>query len=385
MHFVGIVSFAALLPLVAVAGGCQELPMNDVPIADVGTPAPTSPPEHTMSITSVQSSGDFKMSGRIGLVDRQLTLSVLAIRDPEAPQHPIDPTRAIFSVKAADRTLICNVEPSSRRLPSALDLVLVQDTTASMANAVRTIASSVQALTKSLSATGIDVRYAMYTFGDAFATLRKDDEHFAVGRGDYEPPQFDEIARPYAPLADVDTLRKFLHELDGCPCLGTGGGDAPENALGALAFANAHTQFRDGAARAFLVVSQGPTHRPGDASQIKAPFLPQSPDDLLAQIGGSAVVHVISDGVGEQPYYNLRNLVDRGAGAFFPLGFDTSVALDAPSLQDWFTRGYSGVCGSPDVGTYRIVVTTTIKGTIKGSMEDGHELVGTLTFDVEVR
>ncbi len=376
------VSLASLVCVSALAGCTITVNENG---NDAGTngpgPGPGGAPTE-LTIKSVKASGDFKMSGTLGLDTGKLKVTVAAIRDPDAPAKPADPAKVTFAVTAADKAMTCSVGKVSADSKAAVDLVFINDTTGSMSGTVLGIADSVQKFAEDVAAGGVDARFSMYTYGDAFATMPADSGlTFSIAKSDFTAPDWDPDPRPYVGLSDLTTFKGFLAELkaNSDTVLGVGGGDGEENTIGALDYANKKVAWRDGAAHMFVAIGDNPSHQKGSSpDMIVAPFEGPTANDLIASLNGQAPVHVVGYDSGDvEPYYNLKSLADETGGGFIELPSDGVVDLGAMNLKDWLTTSFSGTCNDPTGGTYTIVLQATIAGT------KAH--VGTLTFEVELK
>lgn len=338
---------------------------------------------NSVAIRKTTAAGDFHMSGQLGVDAGKLGLALAAIRDPDATVKPVDASKVAFEVTLDGHALSCAVNKVSTTTTAAVDLVFINDTTGSMSGTVDGIADSIESFTSAIAKEGVDARFSMYTYGDAFATKNAEDSEFTLGLGDFRPPSFDTTERPYIGLTGVNQFRAFLTELKGSDALGVGGGDGEENTLGALAYANDRLAFRDGAARMFVAIGDNPSHQSGDGvSQGYTPsWVPPLGDDLVKKLDGTAAVHVIGHdipaGTTTSKFYNLKKLADGTGGAFINLPSDGKVDLGVINLQQWLVSSYSGTCNDATVGTVTIVIKATITGT--------KVYVGTLTFEAEIR
>jgi hypothetical protein len=329
-----------------------------------------------LEILSTKADGDFRMSGRLGLDAGKLKITLAAIRDPDALIHPADPAKVKFTVSAAGKDMSCTVAKVSASAKAEVDLVFVNDTTGSMSGTVEGINDSVQKFAEDVAAGGVDARFSMVTYGDAFAT-KAADSTFKIGLGDGAPPDFDSDERPYVGLSDLDTFKGFLGELKASSVLGSGGGDSEENTIGALDWASKKSAWRDGAARMFVSIGDNPSHQAGDGTtDIVAPWAPPTGDSVVNALAGTAVVHVVGHDEDRDKFYNLKGLADGTGGAFLDLPSDGVVDLTKLSLKDWLTSAFAGSCEDPTTGRY----TITLQATVSGSKA----FVGTLTFDVSL-
>lgn len=328
------------------------------------------------------------MSGNVGVSGGKLTIALAAVRDPDDPTLPAAPGSVSFSVAAAPSALVaatappvtCDVAGVSSTSVAMIDLVFVNDTTGSMSGTVLGIADSVQSFATAIAG-GVDAQFAMYTYGDAFATRAASGSEFTIGRGDFVPSDFDLDERPYVDLSTVATFTSFLAELRASSALGVGGGDSPENTIGALDYANAHARFRPGAAKVFVAIGDNPSHQAGDGDvESWAPeFQPTTGASLVSRFRGAATIHVVSENLPDDAtYYNLKGLADGTGGVFLTLPYDGVVDLGALNLTTWLTSAFSGGCTTAPKGHYRLVITATVHGS------GGTTKTGTLTFDITV-
>jgi hypothetical protein len=162
--------------------------------------------------------------------------------------------------------------------------------------------------------------------------------------------------------------------------LGTGGGDGPENTIGAIDYANSHVAYRDGAGKVIIAIGDNPSHQQGDGQVASYPveFRPSTGDDLVSRLKGKSAIHVVGHNTGSAPYYNLKSLADGTGGVFLELPAGGNVDLSALKLTDWFTNAFSGTCSSGPTGTYTITINVRVVGV------SGTAKTGTLVFDVVV-
>jgi hypothetical protein len=341
---------------------------------------------NSVSITKTTAGGEFHMSGRLSVDAGKLAVTLAAIRDPDLPTKPVDPGKVTFAISLGAKDLTCTVGKVSSTSKSSVDLVFINDTTGSMSGTVLGIADSVEAFASGIAAEGVDARFSMYTYGDAFATKKTDGTStFKIGLGDFAPPDFDSDERPYVGLSDLTQFKGFLQELKASSVLGVGGGDGEENTVGALAYADGKVSFRDGAARMYVAIGDNPSHQKGDGGTNDA-FTPNwvapAGDDLVKKLDGTAAVHVIGHDLPgptdtTSKFYNLKKLADATGGAFLDLPADGKVDLGALNLKQWLTSSFNGTCTDASTGT----VVITIKATIKGTKD----YLGTLTFEAEIK
>jgi hypothetical protein len=340
---------------------------------------------NSVSIIKTSAGGDFHMSGRLGVDAGKLGITLAAIRDPDATSKPADPSKVTFSVTLGTKDLTCTVGKVSSSSKSSVDLVFINDTTGSMSGTVLGIADSVESFASSISSEGVDARFSMYTYGDAFATKKTDGTStFKIGLGDFAPPTFDGEERPYVGLSELTQFKGFLQELKSSDVLGVGGGDGEEATVGALAYADGKLAFRDGAARMYVAIGDNPSHQKGDGTNetFTPSWVAPGGDELVKKLDGNAAVHVIGHDLPSSTdttskFYNLKKLADGTGGAFIDLPSDGKVDLGALNLKQWLISSFNGSCTDATTGT----VVVTIKATLKGTKD----YVGTLTFDAEIK
>jgi len=318
--------------------------------------------------------GDLRMSGS-AVVDASGTISITlaAIRHPELPNTPVSPLFAQVSVSATASgsiALQCSITGVSLMQRAPIDLVFVNDTTASMEKAVVGISESVRKFAEDVSGAGVDAQFSMFTFGDAFSTKRTGSA-LTVGQADWSVPGFDNVERPFVDLSTLAPFESFLTELRGSGSLGVGGNDEPENVLGALQYANRRVRFRQGAARMFVAITDNPSHQAGDGTSY-AQWAPPLGDELAAAIRGSAVVHVVANDKAFGSYYPMRRMANETGGSFMTLPADGRVDLRALGLEAWLTNSFVGRCTGGVKGSIDLVVRASVLGT--------HTFSGSLTF-----
>jgi hypothetical protein len=320
----------------------------------------------TSKIVSVKAEGDLKMSGGVGVdAGGSLILTMPAIRHPDFPNTPVNPLLVAASVSAnvsGGAALSCSIGQVSATSRAPVDLVFINDTTGSMSGSVLGIADSIQKFAEEMTASGVDARFSMYNYGDAFATKSWRTKGFLLGQGDFEPPSFDEVIRPYIGLTDLGTFKGFLTEMRGSGVLGTGGGDAPENPLGALWYAYNRVQWRPGAARVFILTGDNPSHQAGDGTSWPAPWTAVPGDEVVGSLDGNAVVHTVVKDLVFGKYYNLKNISDGTGGVWKPLPADGRVDLGSLGFRDWFANSFRGQCSGVAAGTIEVVIRASVIG-----------------------
>ncbi len=178
---------------------------------------------------------------------------------------------------------------------AAADVVFVFDTTASMGPALVAVQDSILNFVDYLSDGGLDVQVGAVTFGDVYDTQIDGGTRGTSLRGD-EPAVFDNDERPTFDLStNFEAFRTFI-EGDS----ERGGGDIPENGIGAISFAYQELDWRPGAQKMMIFVTDACQHSDvtfEDQFGTRANYehwAPPTTDDLKATLRGNAVVHVIA-------------------------------------------------------------------------------------------
>lgn len=332
-----------------------------------------------VTINASLRSGEVALSGQLGIAEGELAFVLSSIKDPEDATQPAASERVEFAVSVDGATVECEVAPTGDTQAAPVDVVFINDTTGSMAGTVNGISDSVREFAASIAESGIDARFAMVTYGDEFSTLQPAESAYVEGQAEYEASSVDSASRPYVPLTTLETFETFLAELQGSDDLGAGGGDGPENTLGALEYAIDGLSWREGAARVFVAIGDNPAHTAESVTEalpdLDAHFLPPAVDELLAFLDGTAVVHVVGNDWGSEPYYNLKGLSDATGGAFIELPSDGVVDLTGMKLNNWVGSTYFGVCFGVQPGDREVVIAATVTG-------DEGDYEGAVSYDV---
>ncbi|QTA37998.1 VWA domain-containing protein [Thermosipho ferrireducens] len=159
---------------------------------------------------------------------------------------------------------------SERR--SAVDIIIVIDTTGSMYNAIEGVKASIIAFIDSIKGEGLDARVGIIPFDDA-----------APARDIY----IDGVSRVWQDLTDPDTAKTFADKL-----YADGGGDWPENPYAALMYAWENASWRTGAQRILILITDATAHYasepdPGDAYGEDL----YDKEDVIDTIRGYGTVH----------------------------------------------------------------------------------------------
>lgn len=262
----------------------------------------------------------------------------------------------------------------------AFDIAVSLDTTGSMGGAAGVFAQRIADFAAGLEAEGLDVRFAGITLGDAFATRRDE------GATDYTddvslgslgtPPTFDTNERPDTGLDLVGPaeMQRFFEEVSRVAGSGQGGGDSPENYLGAIDFLNQNVSFREDAGRFFIAIGDNCAHTsaslPGGSDN--APWRPRAAEDIEASFASQgAAVHLIwSTRNCGSSYYDMQTLRAATGGASTPLPSSCSTAANCdidltmlPAFQAVTTERATFACAIPATGA---LITVSFNLTMGG-------------------
>ncbi|MBA4389283.1 MAG: hypothetical protein C0404_15030, partial [Verrucomicrobia bacterium] len=158
---------------------------------------------------------------------------------------------------------------------AGVDIVFLIDTTGSMSSSIDDVKSNVTDFVESLAAQGIDARLAGVNFRDS------------LNAGDPPPSGF----------GFVSTSEEFITGwLD--PMTVGGGGDTPEDDLGALTFAlndsNFSPSYRPGSARMFILITDADMKNTEDPGDVSAGAVLSATNVVAALNQAGVIVHVVT-------------------------------------------------------------------------------------------
>ena len=318
-------------------------------------PAPPSGPAVSVKVDTGKTkvTGDFVFSPSLSLDGGKLSFTIPAIVDPDDATKPIDPSKVAFTVTGkGGKDLRCSVSADTTETKPKVDLVFVTDTTGSMSSTLSGVTKSIQAFVDSVAAEGVDMKLGLVAYGDLFAVKKVGSSlggTAPLGAGDGSDSD-----RPFLDLTDVATFKALNASL-----FATGGGDAPENTLGATKYAFDTITWRMGAAKVMFVTGDNSAHLPGNGTTYGV-WNPPTAEALIDLLKGNATVHTISPTLGGT--YDFSLLAAATGGKKFPL---SNPDLTSLHFADWFTNSYKATCDSIEAGVYEIVITATIEGVTK--------------------
>lgn len=236
---------------------------------------------------------------------------------------------------------VVSVEKIDENARAGADIAFVLDTTDSMKSAISSAKDSILDFVDTLDAKGLDVRVGAVTFGDAFDTKSASGTSGVSLRGS-TPPAFDGDERPSFELGSrFADFKAFLSAQQA-----RSGGKPRENALGALEFAYGGLQWRPGAQRILIVVtdtcSYDATTYGEDA--ITDPWVPRSAQQVLDRLKGQAIVHVIAPklvlGCPFLGYVDMSSFTGGTGGVHVDWDGSSSFSLAQLPLTPALTAGY---------------------------------------------
>lgn len=287
-----IMQWSLVAALLALLTACGSPSSGEDPYADLDVEPP--PPVEDPTITT---------SGSIGTSSKGedlMDINVAGFLDPEtsglSTAQVAELSESDFTVVEAGTVKGITVEKIGGDVRAGADVVFVFDTTGSMGSGLDSVQNSIIAFSQFLDDSGLDARVGAVTFGDAYDTV---DDVAAPTRGESlrgdTPPSFDGDTRPTFDLStDFAGFETFI--ADDSP---RGGGDGPENAIGALDYAMQALDWREGAQRIMIVVTDVCSHtNPSFESAFSTStdwdrWQPRPTSDVLADLRGRASVHVV--------------------------------------------------------------------------------------------
>ena len=160
------------------------------------------------------------------------------------------------------RAIVC--KPLSATTYAQLDIAFIMDVTGSMSGAINKVKTSAQELAAFLQSKGLDVRFGVVPYTDT-----------APSQATF-------------PLSnDLPAFSAYVAGL-----LAKGGGDGPENGLDAVAAAHNTFEWRPGAQKVMLLMTDADLHQQDDGT----PFAKQTLISTLELLGADFVVHTVSHG-----------------------------------------------------------------------------------------
>ena len=255
---------------------------------------PGTPPPAPIAEPTIMTSGAISVSDKVqGLIT--LNIAGFSVDDVEGLNTAaLGPVLDVDDFTVVEGGVVQGISVSTvdtgDNVPA--DIVFVIDTTDTMKNALESVKDGIISFGSALESSGLDVRLGAVTFGDAFDTLAVGSRRSGVSLINKTPPGFDDEERPSFPLTD-DLLSFQAFIAEETP---RNGEDLLENSLGALTFAYRNFEWRDGAQRILVVVTDTCSHSEANNYYIPEPWAPEKFENVLNELRGKATVHVIGTG-----------------------------------------------------------------------------------------
>ncbi|MFQ5627366.1 MAG: LamG-like jellyroll fold domain-containing protein [bacterium] len=174
------------------------------------------------------------------------------------------------------------------------DFVFVFDTTASMQNQIDAVKARARSFADSLARRGVDYALGLVSYGDDYRILNNN-----------------------ALTRDINLFQNWVNGL-----VASGGGDRPENPFDALVAA-AQMNFRAGAQRIFILITDAPAHTRGGRGSPTGLALP---DVVAALVSNNIICHVVGPRL---PTYQGTGSLSRATGGrFFDMTADFTGILN---------------------------------------------------------
>ena len=144
-----------------------------------------------------------------------------------------------------------------------------------------------------------------------------------------------------------------------------GGGDTPENGVGAVDFAFSSLDGRPGAARVLIVVTDAESHQAGSGGPSTGRWAPRAGAAVVTDLRGRATVHVVGPdfgGVDAAPYYDMKGFTGSGGtgGVFVSLG--SSLDLTTLPIQGTIAGTCKYTLRASPGSSIRVYLDTTYAG-----------------------
>jgi hypothetical protein len=170
-----------------------------------------------------------------------------------------------------------------------IDLCFILDNTGSMGGAITGSKNSIVAFATSLEAAGIDAKFGLATFGDSPKHPTPPGQITDEGTPSYTDGYY---TREVAALGTASALQGVLATVQA-----DSGGDAAENPLDAIKWANANLSWRTGAQKIFIVITDVYAHQITDTTGTSSSGgnrCTTSAEAIIGALRGNAVIHVVS-------------------------------------------------------------------------------------------
>ncbi|MBI5197848.1 MAG: VWA domain-containing protein [Nitrospirae bacterium] len=271
------------------------------------------------------------------------------------------------------------ITPLAETASSNADIVFVVDTTGSMGGTIDGVKSSMVSFVEDLRSRALDVRVGVVAFADdIFPELNP------AGIPSDDPAAF--TVSGHTPLSsdigDTGPVIAFIRGLAAC-YKGYCGADAPEGALDSLYWAHENFNFRPGAQKIFILITDistwGKDANPASTPEV-SPLSPWTDAGLADYLRRDSTVHVVSNDtlLGYVGEYNVKYLALAGGpngslgtgGTWTSLGFGTVDLMALP-----ITSTITGSALVEYVRTGTGIADNTVRVVVIGPTTDGETTV----------
>ncbi len=152
-----------------------------------------------------------------------------------------------------------------------LDIVFILDVTGSMSSTIEKVKDSTNALANFLAAKGLDLRFGVVPYTDKAPA---------------------EKYQPFLLEGDLAGLVQYVGTLKA-----NGGGDGPENGLDAVMYAAQQLEWRPGAQKVMVLMTDAELHEKGDGT----PYSKFDKEEVFGALLNNFVVHTVSSTSSDQP------------------------------------------------------------------------------------
>ncbi|MDO8473025.1 MAG: VWA domain-containing protein [Dehalococcoidia bacterium] len=369
-----LLMIGVLLTVLAMMVGCGGSDCTGVSGGGTPTPPPPPPPGGFVSATDPAIppvvAGDFIMSGGVAALAADHAKKKITLSSVLLAGVPLDLVKGDFQVIEGTTPLtVFDVKPLASTSSKA-DIAFAVDATGSMGGAIDGVKSSIIAFADSLTAGGIDVRFAGVDFYDK------------VGHdvGETPPPDLGIFGKNL----DKTTaqFQAFIGSL-----VATGGGDGPEVSVDAIKELADRVNWRADAQSIIVGITDIVSHQRDDGTT----FALWTADEAIAACLGRIVVHTFSPGgssssvaaaIGNDglPYVpgaspsatttviDIAGIATATGGRAFPFS-GGSIDLTAIPLGSTISKGYVITFDDPIVGVPHKVKVVINKGGKTASIE----------------
>jgi hypothetical protein len=251
-----LISILSFLFVLVFLFSCSEIPQAPKVI----------PPDPTGTTKPLIS--EYAAANIYGSVDKQPTLVPIAVPDPVRVRislpgvENLQPSELRVFEDNREQGFVLYKESSVK---NKLDIAIILDVTGSMWNAIEGAKNSIISFANSLASSGLDVKIGVVPFDDYV-----------------NPPSDIDVKPGFLNLTSPASAQEYVASL-----YAGYGGDDPENPYDAIMFAATALEWRPGAQRIMIVITDAPAHYKGDGT----PFAHFTKNEMLSTLVGYFVIH----------------------------------------------------------------------------------------------